>query len=391
MTTPAMQSVRRALAALVAAGGAVAAYGLMTDPDRTWLNLLVDSFYFMTLGVSAIFFFATQRLTSARWSAALRRIPEAFMLTLPVAAVLMVVVVAFGRDSIYPWTRPDAFADAPSFAGKTTYLAPGFVLARMAAVLIVWIAFALRIRRVSLAQDGDPRRALSAHSQLDRLAAAFAPIFAISITMAAYDWIISLEPEWFSTMFAVYVFAGVFVQGIAAIALTTVVMRQRGLLGDDVGDKQLHDLGKMLFAFSIFWAYIWVCQYLLIWYGNIPEEVTYYIRRTSGAWLPVFLGGLVVNWIVPFTALMSARAKRNPRVLATVSVIVLAGHWLDLTIMVMPSKWDAPRLGVIEVGLALGFTALLVLVTIINLSRAPLVPTGDPVLAADRMSRGEDP
>jgi hypothetical protein len=382
---------KRVLAALVAVGAATAAYGFATDPDRTWLNLLVDSFYVMTLGVSALFFFATQRLTSARWSAALRRIPEAFMLTLPVAAVLMVILIGLGRDSIYPWTDPSVFAHAPSYAGKTTYLAPGFVLARMAAVLVIWIAFALRIRRVSLAQDSDPRRAMSAHAQLNRIAALFAPIFAISITVAAYDWIISLEPEWFSTMFAVYVFAGVFVQGIAAIALATVVLHRRGQFGKDVGDKQFHDLGKMLFAFSIFWAYIWVCQYLLIWYGNIPEEVTYYIRRTSGAWLPVFLGGLVINWIIPFGALMSARSKRNPRVLATVCIIVLAGHWLDLFIMVMPSKGGAPRFGVIELGLALGCAALVGLVFVINLSRAPLVPTGDPVLATDRMSRGEDP
>ena len=379
---------KRVLAALVAVGAATAAYGFATDPDRTWLNLLVDSFYVMTLGVSALFFFATQRLTSARWSAALRRIPEAFMLTLPVAAVLMVILIGLGRDSIYPWTDPSVFAHAPSYAGKTTYLAPGFVLARMAAVLVIWIAFALRIRRVSLAQDSDPRRAMSAHAQLGRIAALFAPIFAISITVAAYDWIISLEPEWFSTMFAVYVFAGVFVQGIAAIALATVVLHRRGQLGKDVGDKQFHDLGKMLFAFSIFWAYIWVCQYLLIWYGDIPEEVTYYLRRTGGPWLPLFLGGLALNWIVPFFALLRVRSKRNPNLLAAVSVLFLVGHWIDLYVLVMPSKLAAPEFGLIEPLVAAGFAALVFLVFVRGLARAPLVPTNDPVLAADRASGG---
>ncbi|HYU15182.1 MAG TPA: hypothetical protein VEL05_03900 [Candidatus Acidoferrum sp.] len=385
--------------ALVGAGGAALAWGLFASPERTWLNLLVDAFYFMSLGVSAIFFFATQRLTSARWSVALRRIPEAFMLTLPVAAVLMTALLVFGREAIYPWTAPDAFAHDPAIAGKATYLRPDFVVARMAAVLAIWIAFAWRIRRVSLAQESDPQhrfndpgRSLLAHARLDRSAAAFAPIFALTFTAAAYDWIISLEPDWFSTMFAVYVFAGTFVQGIAAITLATVLLARRGLLGDRVGAQQFHDLGKMLFAFSTFWAYIWVCQYLLIWYGDLPEEVTYYIRRTSGGWLPLFLGSLAVNWIVPFFALLSVRAKRSPRVLAAVSVLFLLGHWLDLYIMVMPSKWTAPRFGLIELGLALGCAALFCLASLRGLARAPLVPTNDPVLTSTGgPSRGVEP
>lgn len=382
--------------ALVAVGGAAAAYGFFTAPGRAWLNLLVDSFYALTLGVSAIFFFATQRLTSARWSVALRRTPEAIMLTLPVAAALM-VALWFGRHSLYPWADPAA-AHEIAVGGKSTYLQPGFVAARMALVLAVWTFFALRIRRASLAQDADPttgfgdrRRSLEGHGRLNVLGGAFAPIFAFTFTAAAYDWIISLEPEWFSTMFAVYVFAGAFVQGIAAVTLVTVVLKRRGLVGADVGHEQLHDLGKMLFAFSTFWAYIWVCQYLLIWYGNIPEEVTYYLRRTSGPWLLLFLANLAVNWIIPFGALLSVRAKRSPRRLGAVCVLLLVGHWLDLYLMVMPSKWDAPQFGPIELLVAVGCGALLYLVVARNLSRAPLVPTNDPVLAADRVSRGGEP
>lgn len=382
----------RALAALVALGAAGAVFGLVTAPERTWPNLLVDSFYALSIGVSALFFFATQRLTSARWSVALRRVPEAFMLTLPVAAVLMVVVY-LGRGSLYPWAA--GLPHEGGYAGKTIYLEPTFTTVRMAVVLVVWIAFALAVRRVSLAQDGGadraldrPRRSLEGHGRLNRLGGAFAPVFAFTFTMAAYDWIISLEPDWFSTMFAVYVFAGTFVQGIAAITLAVVLLHRRGLFGDRVGGPQFHDLGKMMFAFSTFWAYIWVCQYLLIWYGNIPEEVTYYIRRTSGAWLPVFLAGLIINWIIPFLVLLPVRAKHNPRVLAGVSALLLFGHWLDLYIMVMPSKWAAPAVGPIEVSLAVGAAALVALVFVAVLGRAPLVPTNDPVLASDDASRG---
>jgi hypothetical protein len=374
-------------AGLLVVGVATVVYGLAADPARTWPNLLVGSFYVLSLAVSAIFFFATQRLTSARWSVALRRVPEAYMALMPVAALLM-VLLSFGFESLYPWADPAGLPHHASTGGKPTYLAPGFVLARMGVILVVWIAFALRVRSVSLAQDTSARAAGVYHQRLNRLAGVFAPVFAFTFTAASYDWIISLEPEWFSTMFAVYVFAGTFVQGIAAVTLTTVVLMRRGLLGNEVGEKQLHDLGKMLFAFSTFWAYIWVCQYLLIWYGNIPEEATYYLRRTNGPWLPVFLINLFINWILPFCALLAVRAKKNQRLLAAVSALFLVGHWLDLTVMVIPSKWGAPQLGFIELGTAVGCAGLIYLVVVRALSRAPLVPVNDLVLAAERAPGG---
>lgn len=382
--------------ALFVAGVAAAIWGLVEAPARTWSNLLVDSFYVLSLGVSGIFFIATQRLSSARWSAALRRVPEALMLILPAAAVLAIVIFAFGRHALYPWADPHALAHHGAGGGKLTYLQPGFVLARVAVVLLVWLAFAWLIRRASLAQDGDsersyanPGRGFAAHRRLDRLSGLFAPVYALTFTVAAYDWIISLEPEWFSTMFAVYVFAGMFVQGIATVALTTVLLARRGYFGPEVGEAQFHDLGKMLFAFSTFWAYIWVCQYLLIWYGNIPEEVTYYVQRTGAAWLPLFLANLVINWIVPFFLLLPVASKRSPRVLASVSVLLLVGHWLDLFIMVVPARSPAPEFGALEILLATGAAGLAALLFLRALSRAPLVPTNDPLRAAPAPHGGE--
>jgi hypothetical protein len=373
------------LAAAVAAIAAIVVLvGLIAAPERTWLNLLLNGFYLTSLAVSAIFFLATQRLSGARWSAALRRVPEALMAVLPFGAVVMIGVF-FARETIYGWSRPDAFLHESALAGKVSYLQPPFVFLRLVIALSLWGIFAWLFRKTSLAQDEKPGFGMRHHRRLNRYAAAFLLVFAPSFTVGSYDWIMSLEPGWFSTMFAVYVFAGTFVQGIAAITLAVVVLRERGAFGDTVSDQQLHDLGKMLFAFSTFWAYIWTCQYLLIWYGNIPEEAAYYAKRTSAEWLFVFGFNFVINWVVPFAALLSARAKQRPRVLVAVSSALLFGHWLDLYLLIMPARWDEPNIGIVEVTLAAGSAALAYLVFVRALSRAAIVPVNDPVLLAESL------
>ncbi len=370
---------------LVAAlAGAVALVGLFVTPERTWLNLLLNGFYLTSLAVSAIFFLASQRLSGARWSAGLRRVPEALMAVLPLGAILMVIIF-FGRETIYTWSRPDAFGHEAATGGKLQYLQPPFFFLRLVIALSLWGLFAWLFRKASLAQDQNPRLGMQHHRRLNRYAAAFLLIFAPSFTVGSYDWIMSLEPEWFSTMFAVYVFAGTFVQGIAAVTLAVVLLRERGLFGDTVTEQQLHDLGKMLFAFSTFWAYIWVCQYLLIWYGNIPEEAVYYVKRTNGGWLALFAFNFVINWVLPFAALLSVRAKKEPRVLLLVSGVLLFGHWLDLYLLIMPARWDGPNIGLVEVPLAAGSVALAYLIFARALSRAPMVPVNDPILLAERL------
>jgi hypothetical protein len=372
--------------ALVVLGAAAVAYGLAFDPERTWPNLLLSGFYVLSLSVGGMFFFAGQRLSAARWSAGLRRVPEALMLIVPVAAVLMLVIY-FGRHTLYPWSHEGAFANDPPIAGRGAYLQVPQVFGRAAVTFVVWALFALWFRRTSLRQDRVPAASVPVHHRLNRAAALFAVVFAPSFTLAAYDWIISLEPHWFSTMFAVYAFAGTFVQSIAAVTLIVVVLQRQRLLSHQVaGEAQLHDLGKMLFAFSVFWAYIWVSQYLLIWYGNIPEEVPYFLKRTGGAWLPFFVANFLLNWVMPFTVLMSVKAKKNPRVLAAVSVALLVGRWLDLYVMIMPASGRPPQLGLLEVAIFAGYVSLAFLLVVRNLQRAPLCPVNDPVLA-DEASR----
>jgi hypothetical protein len=251
----------------------------------------------------------------------------------------------------------------------------------MVFTLAVWMFFARLFRRTSLQQDQNPGRSLFLHQRLTRYSVLFILAFALTFTLGAFDWLLSLDPQWSSTMFGFYVFAGTFVQGIAAITLAVVLLKERGDFAAAVSRHQLHDLGKMLFAFSVFWAYIWTCQYLLIWYGNIPEEVTHYVKRTNGPWLYLFALNLFLNWVVPFVTLLSIWAKSTPRVLKIICITVLLGHWLDLYLLIMPAVWNTPRIGVFEIPIAAGCAALVYLLFTRALGKAPLWPKHDPVLA----------
>lgn len=374
----------RCAVALVLVGAVGACAELASAPARTWSNLLVNGFYLLSLALSALLFLACQRLTGARWSASLRRVPEAIAAILPAASVLMVLVLLLGSRYLYPWSRPGAFAHEPALAGKISYLQPSYVFLRMGAMLLLWNVFARLFRRDSRAQDRSPGESLRYHHRLNRKSAAYIVSFALSFTLGSYDWLLSLDPSWSSTIFAIYVFAGLFVQGIAAITLAVVLLSGRFGFRGLADSDQLRDLGRMLFAFSTFWAYIWTCQYLLVWYGNVPEEVTHYVTRTSAPWLWLFLLNVGLNWLVPFSLLMSGRAKSNRRRLIVVTVTLLAGHWLDLYLIVMPATSPAPRIGIWDPAIFVGYAALAWLLFTRTLREAPLVPLHDPILAADR-------
>jgi len=376
--------------ALCAIGVVSFAVGLVTATERTWMNLLVDGWFVLALGVAGVFFVAVQRLASSKWWSPIRRIPEAFSLLLPAAAVLM-AVLAFGFHSLYPWTDPSSAGmneDHPLVrAGRFTYLAPTFVYVRMVVIVGLWTFFAFRMRKISLEGDASREAGISSYIRLYRYSGGFAPLFAVTFAAASYDWVISLEPKWFSTMFSVYAFAGAFVQCIAAITLVTVTLKRKQLLGPDgalVDNHVIQTLGTMMLAFSTFWGYIWICQYLLIWYGNIPEEAVWYLQRSSGGWLPVLLSSFVVSWIIPFFTLLPRSSKRSLKVMTAMSVLVLLGRWLDLYIIVMPSQWVSPRFGPLEIGMAAGTAGLIYLIVVRALSRAPLIPTHEPVIEARR-------
>jgi hypothetical protein len=381
------QEARRRLAALGVAGVALLAAGMLAGAERAWSAWLVASLGLLDLGLFGVVFVATQYASGAAWSVALRRIPEAMASAIVLGGV-GVGVVLLARPELYPWTRGLGDHAGPLAAFKVWWLSWPFAVARAAIYLAVWLGFARAIVAHSRRQDEDGE---PAHTRQNiRLSVGFLVAFAATFSLASFDWVMSLEPDWYSTIFAVYRFAGLFSSGLAALIVAAIVLG-RGPLRFVVSGEHLHDLGKLLFAFCTFWMYIWFSQYMLIWYANFPEETTYFVLRTRGAWALLFFTNVLLNWIVPFLVLLRRSPKRRPELLVKVAAVVLAGHWLDLHLMIVPAAsphppgalpaagdvfawWDAAGAAAL-VGAAGWAVAR-------GLARAPLVPVNDPQLAA---------
>jgi len=203
----------------------------------------------------------------------------------------------------------------------------------------------------------------------------------VTFSLASFDWLMSREPHWYSTVFAAYQFAGVFLGGLAVLTVLLVALRRAGPLRGVVTDDHLHDVGKLTLAFATFWAYLWYCQHMLIWYGNLPEETAYYVARSRGAWEPLLVLDPLVNWLIPFLALLPRPAKRSEGVMLNVALLLLAGRWLDLYLQVLPPTLpDGPAFGPWEAAPVAAAAAAATLVIFRALRRAPLLPAGDPYL-----------
>ena len=374
---------RVTLVAFAGVGVLVALLGARMAPDRMWGSWLLASYYAVGLGLAGLCFVAIHYTTGSSWSVAVRRVAEALAGTLPLALALLVVVLV-ARPQLYPWTRADfGLAAGGELAFKRFWLSRPFFLLRAAGYSVAWIMFALAIRRRSRRQDtdGDPRWT---RANLG-LSAAFLVVFAYTFTLASVDWIMSLDPLWYSTIFGLYNFAGLFLSGLAAIIILALWQeRTRRLLNvlPVINAEHLHDLGKLLFAFSTFWMYMWFSQYMLIWYTNFPDETSYFVRREHGLWFGLFLANVLLNWLVPFAVLLRRDTKRIRTSLALVAAVVLVGRWLDVYLMIFPSVvGEVPRIGLWEVGLTLGGIGCFGLVLARILRGAPAVPVADPQLA----------
>lgn len=359
---------------LAIAGAALLAAGFVLTPERSWLLLLLFSYLLVGMSLAGAVFVALHYVIGAAWSTALRRVAEAMATLLPLGGA-GILLVLFLHPAVYPWA---GIHDLPAF--QQVWLSLGFFRGRAVFYLLVWTLFIWALLSGSRRQDedGDVLHTL----RNARIAAGFLVVFGITFWLASYDWIMSLEPDWSSTLFGMYNFAGMFLGGLAMLSLLTIYLQQRRPLSHAITSQHLHDLGKLVFAFSTFWMYLWFSQYMLIWYANIPEETIYFVRRWQGFWGPLFLLNVALNWVVPFLVLLPRTHKQSPGVLAKICLVVLAGRFLDLWLMVAPPfQAGRPHFGLPELGIGLLALAGFGLSFFAVFRRAPALPIRDPRLA----------
>ncbi|MGE4233429.1 MAG: molybdopterin oxidoreductase [Bacteriovoracia bacterium] len=363
--------------AFVLIGGVVFLLGINQNPDRAWPNFLLNYFFFMALGLFGGFFTALQHVTNSYWSVTVRRVAEALMSYLPFVLLLGVVLV-LGRHHLYEWSHTEAVAHDELLHLKSAYLNVPFFLIRFFLFVSLWILLGFKMRKNSLNQDanGDHKFTLSNI----KLACVFLPIFAISFSLISFDLLMSLEPHWFSTIYGIYCFAGLFYSGLSLLAFLVIVGRKQGVFSEQlVNENHIHDIGKLMFAFNVFWAYIMFSQLMLQWYANLPEETPYYILRLNSGWLGYSGVLLLVHFILPFFLLIRRGAKRNENWLKKMAILMLIAQWMDIYYLVMPVFFKAgPVFGWIEIGVFLGFLGLFGLSVGSFLSKVPAVPLKDP-------------
>ena len=369
---------------LVGAGcallGAVACAILgAANPKQFFFSWLVSFLFFLSLALGALFFVLIQYASQGGWGIVVRRIGETVFAMLPLMAVLFVPVL-LGLRNLYSWTVPGAAEHDPLLHWKAPFLNVPFFLIRAALYFGIWSLIAVVYYRSSRAQDvtGDP----TVSARLRRLAGPAIIVLALTQTFASIDWIMSLTPHWYSTIFGVYFFAGSFVGFIALLSVVVVAMHSAGLLNTVISAEHRHDIGKFLFAFTAFWAYIAFSQFFLMWYGNLPEETIFYKARLAGSWKPLSLFLMAGHFGAPFLYLMGRAVKRRGWTLALGGAWLLAMHFLDLYWQVMPTLHpDGIRPSLLDVAAFVTIGGCFVGVASWLMRRQALVPIRDPRLA----------
>lgn len=357
--------------------------------EIAWSGWLIGSWYALGFPLFAAFLLMINTLASGGWAATMKRVPEAMTRFFPVAFLpFAVLAVGMLTSHLYEWNQhhEGGGLHAELIHAKEPWLNQTFWLVRMLLYFGLWTGFTWLIVRHSRQQDvdGDIKHTWA----IRRIAAPFGIVFGLSVTFASIDYIKSIEPTWFSTMFGVYQFAGIIQVGFAMLILILVALRNSGHMKEHVNENHYHNLGIWLISTSVFWAYIWFCQFLLIWYSNIPEETQHYFARWNGPWFWVsFVLNPLLNFAIPFLILLPRPHKRNLKILAGVSLVVLAGRFVDLWQFVaprpqlvnhMPSPTVQPLESLLTVGPVIGLTGLFIVIVMMALEKAPILARKDP-------------
>ena len=362
-------------------------YGFISNPHGAWPALLFNTYFYLGISIFAVFFVALQYVAEAGWSIVLKRVPEAVMGALPIFSLIMLFIMIASIlhwNHIYHWLH-EGIMDPTNdhydkiIAGKEPYLNATFFIIRTIIYLLGWNYFAKKLRSLSVLEDQSVGSKI--HSMGISTSAWFMVFFAVTSSMASWDWIMSIDTHWFSTLFGWYVFAEWSAIGFTTIFLFTLYLKRMGYL-NHVNENHIHDLGKWIFAFSLVWTYMWFSQFMLIWYANIPEEVAYFTARLEvDNYKFLFWFSMLINFLFPIILLMSRDAKRNNTRLIFVSCIILFGHWLNSYLLVAPGTLNTHgHIGITEIGIGLGFAGLLIYITLNALTKQPLETKNHPFL-----------
>lgn len=354
--------------------------------QRILANGLINSFFFFAIGLGALFFLALQYATETGWYASVKRIIEAVAGFLPYGAGLLIIVllvITFNDGAhIYIW-MDDAYTTEGShhydkiIDGKSGYLNKPFFWIRTIAYLGVYLIFWMGFKKRSLEEDRVGGSEI--HFKNYRKAALFLVFFSVFSSTSSWDWLMSIDVHWFSTLYGWYIFAGMWCSTMIVLVMLTLYLKKLGYL-PKVNESHIHDLGKWTFATSFLWSYLWFSQFMLIWYANIPEETTYYLTRIEDFKF-LYFAMFLINFAFPMLILMSRDAKRHAGILTFVGLIILAGHWLDVYILVSAgSMGAAATIGFLEIGMAILLLGVFIFIILRNLTKAPLTPVNHPFL-----------
>lgn len=367
---------------LICIGAGTFLFGILSDSLRTWANYLIVNYYYLSLALGAAFFLALQNITQSGWSVGFRRVPEAMMAYIAVAAVFFLLLF-FGINDLYIWSNEEAVVNDPVLNHKSAYLSVPFFFIRLIIFFILWIIFTRIIRKISIKEDlsdpADQASVMALFKKSELFSKVFIFVFALTFTLSAFDWIMSLEPHWYSTIFAFKNLAAALLHGVSVLTLIVFILHKRGYF-PFMNKYHLHDFARYIFMLSIVWGYFWFAQFMIIWYGNIPEETAYYYIRWKEGWKVMFFLEIGLNWGIPFLVLLPVKASRNLTVISIVIFFLVIGQYLDLYLQIIPGTAKLLVFGWIEAGMFLGYAGLFALVVAYALNKAKIIPSNHPYL-----------
>jgi hypothetical protein len=351
-------------------------FGFYFKSEKTWANVLLNNYYFVSIVIGATFFYAIQYITQSGWSAQFQRIPLAIGSYLPVSGILILFMI-FGMHHIYNWSIPQVASADAIIAHKTPYLNIPFFFIRVFIFFSLWILMTRLLLRTSSKED--QMGGLKYFNKSELYSKIYIFILAITFSLFTFDLIMSIDVHWFSTIFAVKNFISAFYHGVAIITLIVILLNRKGYF-KDLKKSHLHSFSKYIFILGLIWVYLWFMEYLLVWFGNIQEETIYFITRLNGKWKIFFFLNIILNWAIPFLVLMSGKTKQRKSIIMFVCIILIIGQWVDLFLQIMPGMIGEFKLGLIEIGTFIGYLGLFTLFITRALSKLPLIPKNHPYL-----------